>query len=102
MNNNNTYTREYLNELYLIELKEKKTNSINKIITHIHDNILSTAKKGGNFFTEYFPEKNINDIKDELSIKLTQLYPDCDISYEPIVYPDGGKCIIIRIDWSLD
>jgi hypothetical protein len=97
-----TYTREYLNELYLNEVKAIRTNSINKIITYLHDNVLSSAKKGNKVFTEYFPEKNINDIKDELSIKLAQLYPDCDISYEPIVYPDGGKCILIRIDWSLD
>lgn len=95
-----TYPRKYLNELYLNELKIIRTNSINKIITYLHDNILSRAKQGDTFFKEYFPEKKINDIKDELSIKLTQLYPDCDISYEPILYPDGGKCIIIKIDWS--
>jgi hypothetical protein len=99
---NNTYTRVYLNELYLSELKAIRTNSITKIITYLNDNILTRAKKGDKFFSEYFPEKNINDIKEELSLKLAQLYPDCDISFEKIVYPDGGKCILIRIDWSLD
>lgn len=98
-----SFTKKELHHMYLCQQEVEKQQKIDKIVKHITDNVIESAKKGEKYvYNEYFLKSTslFDELKHIVLSRLEIIFPDSLITIQ--IFGEGSHHpkMAIEINWE--